>query len=158
MTGPGEPPGLRPLPAPTEQLRSPRPACPRVSATSTAHSTGRPASRRQPALHTPDGGNMRRPGGVMDRSGRRSRVLLVVAATATALWSPSPAGAATTVACGAVITVDTRLGNDLRNCHGIGIVIGADGVDLDLNGHTVDGDGIGDVEGINVDGHRDTSV
>src|SRR6188472_132805 len=100
---------------------------------------------------------MPRPGGVMIRS-RRRRAFLVAVATATVLWSPSPAGAATAVACGATITVDTRLGNDLHNCHGVGLVIGADGVDLDLNGHTVDGDGIGDVEGIQVEGHRDTSI
>src|SRR3954463_5773379 len=91
---------------------------------------------------------------------RSARYLSVVAATATAtvLWSAAPAAATTTLACGATITVDTRLGNDLRNCPGIGIVIGADGVDLALNGNTRDGDGVGDFEGIHVDGHRDTSV
>ena len=97
----------------------------------------------------------------MGRSGRCRRVLSVVAATATAtiLWSSAaPAAATTTLACGATISVDTRLGNDLRNCPGVGIVIGVDGVDLDLGGHTVDGDGVGDAEGIQVDGHRGTSV
>ena len=50
----------------------------------------------------------------------------------------------TTVHCGQSITEDTRLGNDLTDCPGDGIVIGADNITLDLNGHTVDGDGAGD--------------
>jgi parallel beta-helix repeat protein len=44
------------------------------------------------------------------------------------------------VQCGDVITQDTTLDPDLADCPGDGIVIGADGVTLDLNGHTVDGD------------------
>jgi large repetitive protein len=46
------------------------------------------------------------------------------------------------VGCGDTITRDTRLGNDLVNCPDNGIVIGADDITLDLNGHTVDGDGV----------------
>jgi parallel beta-helix repeat protein len=45
------------------------------------------------------------------------------------------------VSCGATITVDTKLANDLVNCPNEGIIIGADGITLDLNGHTIDGDG-----------------
>jgi parallel beta-helix repeat protein len=44
------------------------------------------------------------------------------------------------VACGDTITTDTRLDSDLINCPNNGIVIGADGVTLDLNGHLIDGD------------------
>jgi hypothetical protein len=40
-----------------------------------------------------------------------------------------------------VITTDTTLDSDLLDCPGHGIVIGAPGITLDLNGHTVDGDG-----------------
>jgi parallel beta-helix repeat protein len=43
------------------------------------------------------------------------------------------------VSCGEVITQDTKLDNDLINCPGSGIVIGADDIDLDLAGHVVDG-------------------
>src|SRR5689334_1612954 len=43
------------------------------------------------------------------------------------------------VACGATITQDTTLTADLTNCPGEGHVIGADGITLDLNGHTIDG-------------------
>ena len=45
------------------------------------------------------------------------------------------------VGCGDTITADTTLDSDLVNCPNNGIVIGANNVTLDLNGHTVDGDG-----------------
>ena len=45
------------------------------------------------------------------------------------------------VGCGAAITTDTTLDSDLVDCPNSGIVIGADDVKLDLNGHTIDGDG-----------------
>ena len=48
---------------------------------------------------------------------------------------------ASQVSCGETITADTTLDSDLVNCPNHGIVIGADGVTLDLNGHLVDGDG-----------------
>jgi parallel beta-helix repeat protein len=46
------------------------------------------------------------------------------------------------VRCGETITRDTKLKNDLRDCPDNGIVIGADNITLDLNGHTIDGDGV----------------
>jgi parallel beta-helix repeat protein len=87
-------------------------------------------------------------------------VLLLIAAGALIVAVPSSAhgGTVAPVACGATITVDTRLGNDLSDCPGIGIVIGADDVRLNLNGHVVDGDGIGDSEGIQVQGHRGITI
>jgi parallel beta-helix repeat protein len=48
---------------------------------------------------------------------------------------------ASPVSCGERITADTTLQQDLVNCPNHGIVIAADGVTLDLNGHLVDGDG-----------------
>jgi parallel beta-helix repeat protein len=48
---------------------------------------------------------------------------------------------ASQVSCGETITADTTLEQDLVNCPNHGIVIGADGITLDLNGHLVDGDG-----------------
>lgn len=42
--------------------------------------------------------------------------------------------------CGATITADTKLHSDLVNCPNNGLVIGADNVTLDLNGHVIDGD------------------
>ena len=43
------------------------------------------------------------------------------------------------VSCGDTITTDTTLDSDLVNCPNNGIVIGADGITLDLNGRTIDG-------------------
>jgi parallel beta-helix repeat protein len=59
--------------------------------------------------------------------------LLALSAAAQAHASPGA------VACGATITQDTTLTADLTNCPGDGLVIGADGITLDLNGHTIDG-------------------
>jgi nitrous oxidase accessory protein NosD len=48
---------------------------------------------------------------------------------------------AVNVSCGDTITTDTTLHKDLINCPNNGIVIGADDIALDLNGHKVTGDG-----------------
>ena len=44
-----------------------------------------------------------------------------------------------TISCGQVITQDTTLQHDLVDCPGNGLVIGADNITLNLNGHTIDG-------------------
>jgi parallel beta-helix repeat protein len=57
---------------------------------------------------------------------------------------PSPSGSpahAVNVSCGDTITTDTTLHKNLVDCPNNGILIGADNVTLDLNGHLVDGDG-----------------
>jgi parallel beta-helix repeat protein len=55
----------------------------------------------------------------------------------------SPGNAvASDVGCGDTITRDTKLKSDLVDCPGDGIVIGADDITLDLNGHTIEGDGV----------------
>jgi Periplasmic copper-binding protein (NosD) len=48
---------------------------------------------------------------------------------------------ARTLRCGDVITSDTTLSSDLVNCTSKGLVVGADGITLDLNGHVISGDG-----------------
>lgn len=61
--------------------------------------------------------------------------------------------------CGAVITSDTTLAADLSGCAGDGLVIDADGVTLDLGGHTIAGDaGGGGTVGIRVEGRDDVTV
>jgi parallel beta-helix repeat protein len=45
------------------------------------------------------------------------------------------------VACGDEITADTTLDSNLVDCPNNGVVIGADDITLDLNGHLIDGDG-----------------
>lgn len=44
---------------------------------------------------------------------------------------------ATHVTCGETITQDTTLDSDLLNCPADGLIIGADNITLDLNGHTI---------------------
>jgi large repetitive protein len=69
---------------------------------------------------------------------------LVVGALAVMLFALQSGQAfAAHVTCGDVITQDTTLDSDLADCTGDGLVIGADGVTLDLGGNTVDGTGIG---------------
>jgi hypothetical protein len=63
------------------------------------------------------------------------RVSLLLAAVVLIL--PAPA-AARVVACGEVITVDTRVDNDLVCPTPAALEIGANGVDLDLGGHTIE--------------------
>jgi Right handed beta helix region len=65
---------------------------------------------------------------------------LAVAVVAVLLLSPSQA-LADHVSCGDTITKDTKLDSDLIGCPGNGLVIGADDITLDLNGHTLKADG-----------------
>jgi nitrous oxidase accessory protein NosD len=71
------------------------------------------------------------------------RRLLAPVALLLGCWLAFGAGPASAnhVSCGDRITADTTLDSDLVDCPNHGIVIGADGVTLDLNGHLVDGDG-----------------
>jgi len=77
--------------------------------------------------------------------------------------------AAHTPGCGEVVTVDTRLDSDLVDCPDEGLVIGADDITLDLDGHTIDGDGVSpascpvegqacDVGVDNTAGHRGVTI
>lgn len=59
--------------------------------------------------------------------------------------------------CGAVITADTTLEADLTGCTDDGLVIGADGITLNLNGHTIAG-AAGSVAGIRVEGRHGVTV
>ena len=82
------------------------------------------------------------------------------ASTGTASGQPNTGphvshGVGAVVACGATIVSNTKLGHDLT-CPAGGLVIGADGISLDLNGHTISGAGTGN--GITVIGRRNVSV
>jgi parallel beta-helix repeat protein len=78
-----------------------------------------------------------------------------------ALAGGSAAGisaAPTTVVCGQTLTTSTTLANDLVDCPGTALVVGADGITIDLNGHTLDGTGAAGSEGIADDGHQNLRV
>jgi hypothetical protein len=62
--------------------------------------------------------------------------IVAAALVAGALAAPASQASAP-LHCGATITKSTKLTQDLTNCHGVGIRIGADAITLDLNGHTV---------------------
>jgi parallel beta-helix repeat protein len=66
-------------------------------------------------------------------------VLVVAFSIAGEILGGAPA-LALQVRCGDTITADTTLDSDLLDCPNNGIVIGADDITLDLNGHTIDGD------------------
>ncbi len=73
-----------------------------------------------------------------------TRLLSLFAAVVTCAVSTSIAVGqepGTGIACGDTITADTTLDSDLTDCPSNGIVIGADGITLDLNGHTISGNG-----------------
>jgi parallel beta-helix repeat protein len=89
----------------------------------------------------------------------------------TGLWRVAVAGAATAATlatmaafapqahaldCGRTITRDTTLQSDVVGCLGDGLTIGANGVDLNLNGFTIDGTGLG--AGVRNDGFDNVTI
>jgi len=80
-----------------------------------------------------------------------AKVISVVIVAALGFFGASAPGQSqepAALACGDTITTDVTLSQDLLNCPGAGLVIGADDVTLDLNGHVIDGDGVGDAPGV----------
>jgi parallel beta-helix repeat protein len=67
-------------------------------------------------------------------------VILALVGVALVAFSGAAAGPGQPK-CGERITTDTTLHKDLVNCPNNGIIVGADNVTLDLNGHLIDGDG-----------------
>jgi len=70
-----------------------------------------------------------------------SFLLFAVVAVLVYLASGGAAAAVKQPNCGDTITTDVTLHHNLANCPNNGIVIGADNITLDLNYHTIDGDG-----------------
>ena len=71
-------------------------------------------------------------------------------------WTITSAPVATTVFCGQTITRSILVRNDLTDCVDNGLVIGADQITVDLNGHTIDGKGLG--AGIRNDGYDKVAI
>ena len=67
--------------------------------------------------------------------------ILTLAVVGVAVLGGGKADAVQQVSCGDTITTDATLHHNLVNCPNNGIIIGADDVTLDLNYHTIDGDG-----------------
>jgi parallel beta-helix repeat protein len=79
---------------------------------------------------------------------------LVIAAQPSAV--PSTSLATISVSCGRTLTASTKLTNDLVNCPGTGLIIGADSITVDLNGHTIDG--TNEKSGIDNEGHANVKI
>jgi hypothetical protein len=76
-------------------------------------------------------------------SGRGRLGTAIVALTLISGVMATPAMASVPpLACGDTIVADTTLRADLLSCEGNGLVIGADGILLNLNGHVVAGNGV----------------
>jgi parallel beta-helix repeat protein len=72
---------------------------------------------------------------------RRLFLTLSVLAALALFSAPAQATPPVTVHCDQTLTQSVKLANDLSNCPNNGLVVGADNVTVDLNGHTIDGDG-----------------
>jgi parallel beta-helix repeat protein len=87
---------------------------------------------------------------------------LVLAGAVPAVASEADVGQP--VGCGSVLTRSTVLQTDLLDCPGNGLVIGADGITVDLNGHRISGRIIstgGGVDQVGIDnsaGHDDVTI
>jgi parallel beta-helix repeat protein len=69
-------------------------------------------------------------------------------------------GRQTAVSCGQTITKSVKLTSDLLNCSGTGLIVGADNVTLDLNGHTIGGTNkrTPGTAGVQIDKHANVKV
>ena len=92
----------------------------------------------------------------MTRNGNKNHTIRATAALFLACLSLLlvPA-AATNDLCGATITASLKLDHDLT-CSGNGFIVGADGIKIDLNGHTLIGPGSG--VGISLSGRTNVSI
>ena len=60
--------------------------------------------------------------------------------------------------CGSTLTKSTTLTGDLLQCPGTALVIGADGITVNLGGHTISGTNAKGSEGIANDGHTGVHI
>jgi hypothetical protein len=75
---------------------------------------------------------------MLDAVSARTRGALVAAACGTvALLAAAPSAAADPVACGDTITTNVTLEADLTGCLGAGLIVGADDITIDLDGHQI---------------------
>ena len=83
--------------------------------------------------------------------------LLAIAPSGTALATPTVSDVQLT--CGSVITENVRLTRDLVGCPGNGLIVGANDVDIDLNGHLVSGVGpFASLSGIDIDAYKNVRI
>jgi parallel beta-helix repeat protein len=85
--------------------------------------------------------------------------LLALAAGGCLCLAASSAGAhSPALGCGATLTKNTTLTADILHCSGTALVIGADGITVNLAGHTISGINAAGSEGIANDGHAGVQI
>jgi len=83
--------------------------------------------------------------------------LLIVGWAATATLTGGSASAAT-LTCGEAVTTSVVLTEDLTDCAGDGLVVAANGITVDLGGHTLDGTFSDDSVGVRNDGFDGVTI
>ena len=71
-------------------------------------------------------------------------------------WTIGPAPVPAEVSCGQVLMQSTRVLNDLVDCGGYALIVGAPGITIDLDGHVLDGLGLD--AGVLNNGHDDVTI
>ena len=90
---------------------------------------------------------------------RTGRSLAAAVTTLLAGLAMAVPAQAAILACGQTITQNTTLDNDLGPCPGHGIIVGADNITFDLNGHTISaGTGLGEGAGVLIKGRTGVTV
>ena len=85
---------------------------------------------------------------------RIAGTMLAVVCTLSLAASPAAARNPIAAHCGDVVTQSIKLTDDLAGCPADGLIIGADNIAVDLNGHTLSAADGNSATGILADGHR----
>ena len=83
-------------------------------------------------------------------------VFVAFVSLAAAGSAQARAGSETEVSCGQTLKASVRLANDLVDCSANGLIIGANNITVDLNGHTIDG--TNKDHGIDVQKHANVTI
>ena len=83
-------------------------------------------------------------------------VLVAFVSLAAAGSAQARLGSETEVSCGQTLKASVRLANDLVDCPANALIIGANNITVDLNGHTIDG--TNKVGGIDVQKHANVTI
>jgi len=89
---------------------------------------------------------------------RRAFVLITILSLAASTAFTPGSALAQHVSCGMVLVEDTKLGNDLVDCPGDGLIIGADHITVDFNDHAISGTAAPGSVGIRNSGYSGVTI
>ena len=92
------------------------------------------------------------------RGSARTYLIGLAAGGCLCLGAGTASAGTPAIACGSTLTKSTTLTADLLNCPGTALVIGADGITVNLGGHTISGTNAKGSEGIANDGHAGVRI